>query len=224
MKKVHIILLCVFTFLYIVSLSGAYAHEIKFMLGGNLSKYEISPEVYYDSVLGDNYTYEIRSKKGFLLGAGIEFNLTRNISLEVDALYLQKGTEAQKFYSLIEIYLAPQKYTLHVVTLPILLKIRFLRGSSPYILGGHEWSLVLLHGVRPFFDGQTGDRISVTESTETLESGLVYGGGFEIKLKKISFFIEARYHYGLNNIIKGNQIDWETAKTRTIVILAGFKI
>ena len=208
----------------ILPVSDAYAHDIKFMIGGNLSRYKIWPETYFDSDRGDDYSYEISTKKGFLLGAGIEFNLTRNISLEVDALYLQKGTEAQKFYSLIEIYLAPQKYTLHVVTLPILLKIKFLRGSSPYILGGHEWSLVLLHGVRPFFDGQTGDRISVTESTETLESGLVYGGGFEIKLKKISFFIEARYHYGLNNIIKGNQIDWETAKTRTIVILAGFKI
>lgn len=223
MKKVHSAFLCVFMFLCIVNVSDAYAHEIKFMLGGNLSKYEISPEVYYDSVLGDNYTYEIRSKKGFLLGAGIEFNLTRNISFEINTLYLQKGTEVQQFYSLIEIGVFPQRYTLHVINMPVLLKIKLLRGSSPYIFGGHELSFILSHGFRSFFNGRTGDFASIKESTETFESGLIYGGGFEIMLKKTTLFIEARFLKGLNNIIK-NQIDWETVKTRTIVLLAGFKI
>ncbi|MFX1537600.1 MAG: porin family protein [Promethearchaeota archaeon] len=212
-----------FIILSLIFVSRLYAHEIKFMLGGNLSKYEISPEVYYDSVLGDNYTYEISSKKGFLLGAGIEFNLTRNISFEIDALYLQKGTEVQKLYSLIEIGIFPQKYTLHVINIPVLLKIKFLRSSSPYIFGGHELSFILSHGFRSFFNGGTGDFMSITESTETFESGLIYGGGFEIKLKKTTFFIEARFLNGLNNIIK-NQIDWETAETTSVSLILGFKI
>lgn len=223
MKKIFFIFLCIFSLLCTVLASRAYAHDIKFMVGGSLSRYEIWPETYFDSHLGDDYSYEISRKKGFLLGAGIEFNLARNASLEIDALYLQKGTEVQRFYSWLEIGIAPQKYTLHVIHIPILLKIKFLRGSSPYILGGHEWSLVLSHGCRPFLNGQTGDNVSITEFTETLESGLVYGGGFEIKLKKTTLFIEARLLNGLNNIIKG-QIDWETVKTRTIVIFAGFKI
>jgi len=194
------------------------------MFGGSLSKYEISPETYFDSDLGDDYSYEISKKNGFLLGAGIEFNLARNVSLEIDVLYLQKGTEAQRFYSFLEIYVAPQKNTLHVINIPVLLKIKFLRGSSPYILGGHEWSFILSHRYSSFIDNRFVGGGSRTESTETLESGLVYGGGFEIKLKKTSFFIEARFLNGLNNIIKDSQFDWETAKTRTIVVLAGFKI
>jgi len=217
LKKV----LLIFSILILVS--GIHAQEIKFMVGGSLSRYEISPETYFDSDLGDDYSYEISNKAGFIIGGGIEFNLARNVYLEIDALYLQKGTEAQKIYSLIEIGIAQQKYTLHVIHIPVLLKIKFLRGPSPYILGGHEWSLVLSHGCSPFLDVQTGGFASITDSTETLESGLVYGGGFEIKLKKTSFFIEARFLNGLNNIIKG-QIDWKTVKTRTIVILAGFKI
>lgn len=212
-----------FIFLSLIFVSRLYAHEIKFMLGGNLSKYEISPEVYYDSVLGDNYTYEISSKKGFLLGFGIEFNLVRNISFEIDALYLQKGTVVQKLYSLIEIGIFPQRYNLHVINMPVLLKIKFLRGSSPYIFGGHELSFILSHGFRSFFNGRTGDFASITESTETFESGLIYGGGFEIKLKKTTLFIETRFHNGLNNIIK-NQIDWETAETTSVALILGFKI
>jgi len=214
----------VFIFFILALVSGVNAQEIKFMVGGSLSKYDIWPEVYFDSDRGDEYRYEISSKTGFLLGTGIEFTLARNISFEIDVLYLQKGTEVHKVYSQIEIFVVPQKYTLQVISIPILLKIKFLRGTSPYILGGHEWSFILSHGFRSrLLDGRTGDFSSIKELTETLESSLVFGGGFGMKEKSILFFIEGRYHYGLNNIIKG-QLDWTSAKTRTIVLLVGFKI
>ena len=202
--------------------SGIHAQDIKFMVGGSLSRYVISPEIYFNWIASDEYSYEISYKAGFMIGGGIEFSLDSNVSLEIDALYLQIGTKAQRFYSHLEIYVVPQKYTLHVINIPVLLKIRFRRVSSPYILGGYEWSLVLSHRCKPFFDGQTGD-ISITESTET-PVGFVFGGGYEIKVKAISFLIEGRYHYGLSNIIRGPQTDWETAKTRTITLSAGFKI
>jgi len=215
--------LLIFSILILVT--GIHAQDIKFMVGGSLSRYEISPEIYFES-LPNEYSYEISYKAGFMIGGGIEFSLARNASLEIDALYLQKGTEARRIFSQSLIIPPLQIYTLHVINIPVLLKIRFLRGSSPYILGGHEWSLNLSHIYRErhFPDGHLGDRVSITDSTETLQSGLVYGGGFEIKLKKTSFFIEARFLNGLNNIIKDSQLDWETAKTRTIVVFAGFKI
>jgi opacity protein-like surface antigen len=193
------------------------------MLGGNLSKYVISPEVYYDSVLGDDYTYEISNKKGFLLGCGIEFALTRNVSIEIDALYLQKGTNAHKSYSSLEIYVAPQSYTLHVISIPLLLKIKFLSGSSPYVSGGGEFSFILSHGYTSILDGLTGDWISIKEFTQSFNYGLVIGGGYEVKMEAISFFIEGRYYHGLRNIIKGS-IDWESTKTRAVALILGFKI
>jgi hypothetical protein len=212
-----------FILLFIVLVSGVNAQEIKFIVGGSLSKYDIYPEVYFDSDRGDEYRYEISSKTGFLLGTGIEFTLARNISFEIDVLYLQKGTKVHKVYSQIEIFVFPQEYTLQVISIPVLLKIKFLRGTSPYILGGHEWSFILSHGFSSRFEGQIGDFASIKEFTETLESSLVFGGGLEMKKKSILFFIEGRYHYGLNNIIKG-QPDWTSAKTSTTVLLVGFKI
>ncbi|NQT80045.1 MAG: PorT family protein [Candidatus Aminicenantes bacterium] len=220
-KKVVSVLFLLSAFFMLIS--AVYAQEIKFMLGGNLSKYRISPAVYYHSVLGDGYTYEISSKKGFLLGVGIEFNLGRNISFEIDALYLQKCTKAHLSYSRLEIYVAPKKYTLHVISIPVLLKIKFLQGTSPYILGGHELSLILSHGSKSSLDGETEDFISRKEDTTTFESSLVFGVGLEMKVKAASFFIEGRYHYGLNNIIKGH-IDWESTKTRAVVLILGLKI
>jgi len=44
-----------------------------------------------------------------------------------------------------------------------------------------------------------------------------------MKVKAASFFIEGRYHYGLDNIIKG-QIDWESTKTTSVALILGFKI
>jgi len=193
------------------------------MLGGNFSKYVISPEVYYDSVLGDDYTYEISKKKGFLLGCGIEFALARNVSIEIDGLYFQKGSRIQQFYSLLEIGVFPQNYTLHVISIPLLLKIKFLSGSSPYVLGGSEFSFIFSHRFTSILDGRTGDRISIKEFTRSFDYGLVIGGGFEVKMEATSFFIEGRYYHGLRNIIKGS-IDWESTKTTSVALILGFKI
>ena len=163
-----------FIFLSLIFVSRLYAHEIKFMLGGNISKYEISPEVYYGSVRGYEfeYTYEISNTKGFLFGCGIEFALTRNVSIEIDGLYFQKGSSIQKLYSPLESPLENLaiidlllSYNLEGISIPLLLKIKFLSGSSPYILGGGEFSFILSHGVETIFDDQTEDWVSKKEFT-----------------------------------------------------------
>jgi len=217
MKKFLII------FLSLIFVSRLCAHDIKFMLGGNLSKYEISPEVYYDSVRGDDYTYEISNKKGFLFGCGIEFALARNVSIEIDGLYFQKGSRIQKFYSHLEIYVCPQNYTLHVISIPLLLNIKFLSGSLPYILGGGEFSFIISHWYTNILNGERRDSLNITENTRKFDYGLIIGGGFEIKTEKCSYFIEGRYYQGLRDIIKGS-IDWESTKTRSVALILGFKI
>ncbi len=201
------------------------------MLGGNLSKYEVSPEVYYGSVRGYEfeYTYEISNTIRFLIGCGIEFALTRNVSIEIDGLYFQKGSSIQKLYSplesgvelaIIDLLLS---YNLEGISIPLLLKIKFLSGSSPYILGGGEFSFILSHGYQTIIEGRTVDRTNIKEFTQSFDYGLVLGAGFEVKMETTSFFIEGRYYPGLRNIIKGS-IDWESAKITSVALILGFKI
>ncbi len=201
------------------------------MLGGNISKYEISPEVYYGSVRGYEfeYTYEISNTIRFLIGCGIEFALTRNISIEIDGLYFQKGSSIQQLYSplesgvelaIIDLLLS---YNLEGISIPLLLKIKFLSGSSPYILGGGEFSFILSHEYQTIIEGQTVDRTNIKEFTQSFDYGLVLGAGFEVKMETTSFFIEGRYYPGLRNIIKGS-IDWESTKITSVAIILGFKI
>lgn len=201
-----------FIILSIVLVSKLYAQELKFIGGASLSKYNIWPEVYFDFDMGDEYSYEINYKRGFLLGCGIEFTLTRNIAIEIDGLYFQKGSKVQRIYSHIEIYVDPKNYSLNVVSIPTLLKIKFLPGSSPYVLGGGEFSIILSH-----------DEVDIKENYESFDYGLVFGAGFEMKMPGASFFIEGRYHLGINNIIK-DPVGDESIKTKAIVAIVGIKI
>ena len=215
-----------FLFLFFLCMglvSGTYAKEYKFIAGMNLSKYIIQPEVNFDIDKGDEYSYKINNITRYLIGGGVEFALTRNIAVEIDALYFQKGSRIYKVYSNIEIYVVPWEYTLHVISVSTLLKIKAFAGSSPYILGGGEFSLILFHRYKFDFGDYKGDEQDAKENTKSFNYGLVFGGGFEIKMPRTSLFIEGRYHLGLRNISKELR-DWESLRTRSVVLILGFKI
>jgi len=225
LKKVHIILLCVFVFLCIVTVSNAYAHDIKFMLGGSLSRYKIQPEVYFTGT--EEIRNEVSYKSGFLMGVGIELALAKNMALEIDALYLQKGSKVQQVTFPLEIYALETNYTFHAISVPALFKIRLTPGTSPYVLGGAEIALAISHrkstpdAYIPEEDLNGG--VDITDTTTRFDYSIVFGTGLELKAKGCKFFIEGRYHYGLSNIAK-RPIYWESVKTRTIIFLVGFKI
>ena len=96
--------------------------EFKIMGGGNLSKYYVSTE---------DETGTWNNKIGFLGGIGLERAFSTNFIFEFDFLFFQKGSRVK--YSDTE-----AKYSLNIVSIPVLLKNKFSYGSSPYILGGVE--------------------------------------------------------------------------------------
>lgn len=187
-----------FIFLSILLVSVTYAHGFKFMGGLNLSKYAVEPEV---------SAIEWKNKTGFLAGAGIDISLVPNIAIEIDALYFQKGSK-------VEVLGVEQDYTLNVISIPALLRIKFLPGPSPYILGGGEFSLILSHEF---------EEEDIKENFKSFDYGLVFGAGFEMKMPGASIFIEGRYNIGMNNIIK-DPVGDESIKTKAIVVIVGIKI
>lgn len=187
-----------FIFLSILLVSVTYAHGFKFMGGLNLSKYAVEPEV---------SGIEWKNKTGFLAGAGIDISLVPPIAIEIDALYFQKGSK-------VEVLGVEQDYTLNVISIPALLRIKFLPGPSPYILGGGEFSLILSHEF---------EEEDIKENFKSFDYGLVFGAGFEMKMPGASLFIEGRYNIGMNNIIK-DPVGDESIKTKAIVVIVGIKI
>lgn len=208
----------IFMFLIIVLASVAYAQEFKFIGGTSFSKYTVSPwDIFFNWEVIVNYKSSY--KTSFIIGGGIEFALTKNIAFEIDGLYFQKGsiTKAQ------EIPNTQWDHILNVFSFPMLLKIKVLPDSSPYLLGGGEFSIVLSHDYKLNHVGQVREEEDIKESTNSFDYGLVFGGGYEIKMQVVSLFIEGRYHIGLRNIIK-ESMRWESIKTNAVVLIFGLKI
>lgn len=188
-----------------VVVSALYA-DFKIMGGLNLSKYNVSPEE-----AGMNWNY----KRGFLAGMGFEKKFIKNIDLEFDVLYFKKGSKVESA----DLPGFKLKYNLNVVSIPVLLKVKFLDGTSPYVLGGVEFSFILSHKIK----FQAEEEVDIKENTKSIDYGLAFGSGFEIEIQEhLFFFIEARYHLGRTNIIS-NKIVEESMNTQTILIIIGMK-
>lgn len=200
----------IFIFFCLIFVPRLYSQDFKFLQGINLSRYNLHPEVLVDS-LGDEYEYNINNIKGFIIGTGIEFPVASKISVEIDALLQQKGSEVT--LQMPYLPLLDWNYTLNVINFPVMLKIRPLSSLPVYILGGGEFSLVLSH---------KSNEIDVTGITKSFDYGAVLGGGCEIKMKSNSIFIEIRYHLGLKNI--SENLRFESVKTNTIAIILAFKV
>ncbi len=192
MKKVLLI------FLTIILVSTTHAYGSKLMIGGHLAKYAVEPEV-----VGDEW----KNKMGVLVGVGIELFSVPYISLDIDGFYFQKGS---KFESATE----ELDYALNVISITPLVRVKFLPGPSPYVLGGGEFSYIITH--------KSGDT-DIKANYKSFDYGLVFGAGYQISMPGASLFFEARYHLGFANILK-DPVPGDSLKTKALVVIVGIKI
>jgi hypothetical protein len=209
MKKYLIIIFILF-FCY-----GAYAQELKLFGGANFSKYT---EKYVPPwVMSADYNPFHDSKMGFLAGGGIELVINKNIAFEMDALFVQKGSNFS--------YLNNEKfkYSLNVLSFPIILKLYLIPNFPFYLLEGYEYSIILSHEKIFIANGQEVSKENIKPKTKSYDQGVVFGLGFKQKLPSGSLIIEARYNLGLRNLSKDYR-DYPSIKTSAAGILFGFTI
>jgi opacity protein-like surface antigen len=137
------------------------------------------------------------AKMGFMGGVGYESG--GQIAYEVDLLYSPGGAVFKPTDTASKMRL---EYAATAVTLPIMLKVRFLRGTTPYALAGGEIGYILKEKV--IYTSTTGvvDTEDVTDNISRLLYGLVFGGGMELPLGRVNLLLEARYRLGLSNQLK----------------------
>lgn len=138
------------------------------------------------------------SKMGFMGGLGFESG--GRIAIELDLLYSPGGTVLKNANN-------PEsnaKVTISgaAVTAPVLLKIRFMPGTTPYILAGGEVGYVLNQKVILTAEDGTESEEDITDTTNRLLYGVVFGGGLELQAGGMNLLLEARYRLGLSNLIK----------------------
>ena len=194
MKKIVLVVLV------LMFVCEAYAGGFKIIGGANLSKYSVEPMI---------SGVECNHRLGFLAGGGVEISLSPSVSLELDGLYFQKGCQVRFTGSGLK-----NDYELDVVSGVALLRVGFLTGKSLYILGGGEFSFILSHQM---------NGLDIERDYDKNDYGIILGGGYELKIAGMSFFVEGRYHIGLNNIIE-YPVDKESIKTTAVVALVGIRL
>jgi opacity protein-like surface antigen len=185
-------------FLAVILISATHAYGFKVMVGGHLSKYALEPA---------GAGIEWKNKTGFLIGGGIELFSVPHISLEIEGLYFRKGSK-------VDIIGVEGDYTLDVISVPALVKVKILPGPSPYVLGGGEFSYILTHKL---------DDVDIKDTTKSIDYGLVFGAGYELSMPGASLYVEGRYHLGIANILKDPAVG-ESLKTKSLVVIVGIKI
>lgn len=155
-------------FVVIALVSKIYGVDFKFLTGINISQY-----VY----MGIDFAPGPRV--GLLLGGGTEFNLSKNISFELNGLYFQKRYTQDIWDE--EGGIRTISFTFHEINLPIFVKLKRLFRSSFYLFGGGELAYIV-SGARSY----------------KFDYGAVAGGGIEFgKLIPLSS-IEIRFRLGMN--------------------------
>lgn len=193
-------------FMLIMLMASSLYADFKILGGMNFSKYSILPE---ENNSKWNY------KMGFLAGIGLEKKITFKLLLEVDFLFFQKGSKVE-FADFPDL---KERFNLNVLSIPILLRNKFLYDSSPYVVGGVEFSSILSHEAK--LEGE--DKVDIKEHSKSLDFGFVFGCGYEIKIQEyLYFFIEARYHLGNKNIIS-NPVGKQSMKTNSILMIIGIR-
>jgi opacity protein-like surface antigen len=146
----------------------------------------------------------VTPKFGAFIGLNISF-----LTLDIGAYYALKGAATAAITN-----------RFYYIEFPLLLRIKFYRNRTfrPYIFGGASVAN-LISAFR--ISNSTGVVTDIKNGTDSIDYGVIFGGGFEIAMNKgLSIIIDGRYNYGLKDI----DPDPNTSTVnRVIEIMAGFK-
>ncbi len=158
------------------------------------------------------------SKTGLMGGLGFESG--GRLAFELDLLYSPGGT-------VLKSATAPEskeRITISgsAVTAPILLKVRFMPGTTPYLLAGGEIGYVLNQKVIVTDDAGGENEVDMTDDINRLLYGVVFGGGVELQDGGMNVLLEARYRLGLSNMVKDAE-PGESIKATSLSFMLGIK-
>lgn len=201
----------IFLFSVILLSSRAYPQEYKFIgvMGGLAYSW---PDVTSRWGVLESHPEET-FRLGAAAGCGVGYS-SKYLAFEIDALFFQKGCRIHDDYG-------TTYYRLNEISFPFLFKMSLFSGTSPYFLGGYELAFVLSHKE----SGPADYEQDLSKHTKKTDHSLILGAGFRQKVERIFFYIEGRYHVGIQHLNKGRDFDYfPYRQMRSFVLMVGFSI
>lgn len=151
----------------------------------------------------DAATGGYNNKTGLQGGVFFGGNLPGSVGIMGEVLYAKKSAEQGGVTT-----------DLHYLEIPILLRLnagaRNRSGVTAYAIGGPAIDINLKAAQ---------GNLDVKSNYQSTDLGIIAGGGIEIT----RFILEARYNWGLRNVLKANNGPVTDLKTRSFAIMAGFR-
>lgn len=187
-------------------------------------------EITFAQDMGDDY--DILSRTLFGAGGVFSIQLHRNISIQLEPMYMREGGLYKEEGEL------ELKTTSSVLTLPLFLNVGIGDKIRPYVLAGPTISYILDSEMETEMAGLVlrGDMKDIIKRTVF---GVSFGAGLGVPLWKGTLFIEGRYQSGLTNINKGGTVNFyvgdlmvpgpetdpeDEIKTKGIRVMLGYTI
>lgn len=162
---------------------------------------------------GDGADVNFDSRTGFVGGLFVVVPSNTPFALQAEALFSQKGAEAEEgdFSS---------KIKLNYLDVPVLARVSSpaSSGTSFHVFGGPSFGFKLSGETESSFDGEE-ETEDLDDEVKGFDLGLVLGAGVEFG----RFVIDGRYSWGLTDINNEEEDEGVKVKTRTFSVMAGFR-
>lgn len=151
------------------------------------------------------YNTKASSTTKFFWGGLLDYSVTRGLAVVFEPSYVEKGTFAQPID--IQGYVPKLSFEQSYFELPVLLKYSFGSDFRPHIVIGSTVGVILSSKLRAEVRGPRIGRLEIeadaTDLVRDFEYSLEFGGGASYEIDEyISLTVEARYSYGISNIVK----------------------
>ncbi len=201
--------------------ASAQERRVTFCIKGGLNMASMSVSPDYPNVEDGNLM-------GFAAGAGLGFVFSPGTNLEVDVLYVRKGThsemEAQDGGTGQMVTMEQDTKLDYIVVAPMIRLAMQRQGISPYVLAGAEIGWLQSAKIHdPDGNNGMGSDGDLGYMYRDLDYGLTFGGGMEFPAGSSAFFFEARYALGLAEV-QAEKYSYATKqKTRGVYLLGGMR-
>jgi len=192
-----------FAFLLVLPIS---ANQFYIGLTGGINFTRVHSDV--PNVINNGLSQEFSTATRIGIGGIFGLSLGKNLFLQMEPMYLQKGSKVQG-----EFDLNIQYSTLEI---PLLLKLTFGKKIQPYVFFGPALAILLDSKWNFFIEGYSlnGDAKDVSRG---MDFGVVMGAGIGFPFGRGTFFLNCRYNFGLANLIKTGTIELESVHLSTTV-------
>lgn len=183
--------------------------------GLNNSKIVFSPAI---DMPGQKYL------QGYCFGAFLSLNFGP-IGIQPEVLYSRRGMEAQVLLDPSDpASLAQARMTLDYIEIPLLVRLNIIPAGPAkfYVFGGPSYGFLQKAKVRLTYMGMSEEE-DIKDDFKSNALAAVGGLGLDIKIPllfKVS--LDARYHYGLGNILsEGSSVPTDKARNTGFSVLLG---